>query len=371
MDLQLREQLNELLSTYGLSDYEGQWIAAVVVFCVALVIVYLIRGIVVWRVAKFAERSASVWDDAAVESLRQTRWWFVIAFALFCGSYVIDLPSERTRDVVQAVMVLILLIQMAIWGNVLITAGAKGYVERRRPDDAAAAMTVSALAMIGKLVLFTILFLLALDNTGIDVTALIAGLGVGGIAVALALQNILGDLLASLSIVFDKPFVPGDFIVVGDKCGTVQNIGLKTTRVQSLSGEQLIFANNDLLQSRIQNFKRMSERRVVFSVGLTYDTLRSVLQQVPALLRASVEEQDNVRFDRAHFKAFGDFSLNFETVYYVLIPDFAVYMDIQQAINLSLHDKLEQVGADFAFPTQTLYVEKVSPNSKPDSVAEE
>lgn len=363
----MREKLNEYLSAYGVGDVEGQWIAAVVVFFAALIIVYLIRSIVVWRVAKFAERSTTVWDDAAVESLRQTRWWFVLAFAVFCGSYMIELPGERTRDVLEAVMVLILLLQMAIWGHTLITAGAAGYVERRRPDDPAAAMTVSALAMIGKLVLFTILFLLALDNLGVDVTALIAGLGVGGIAVALAVQNILGDLLASLSIVFDKPFVPGDFIVVGDKSGTVRNIGLKTTRLQSLSGEQLVFSNNDLLQSRIQNFKLMSERRVVFSVGLTYDTPRSVLQQVPDLLRASVEEQENVRFDRAHFKSFGDFSLNFETVYYVLTPDYAAYMDIQQAINLSLHERIEQVGAEFAFPTQTLYVEDMRPDTKTNS----
>lgn len=359
MKIQLPEQWDLWLSQYGLSDYRGSWIFAGGIFVVTLIAVYLVRSIVAWRVSKLAERTSTVWDDAAVDALRQTRFWFVLALAAFCASLALVLPNERLREIIQTAMVLILLLQVGLWGNVLVGSAADRLAAQRAIQDPAAAMTVSALAMIGKLVLLVVLLLLALENMGIDVTALVAGLGVGGIAVALAVQNILGDLLASLSIVFDKPFVLGDFVIVGDQMGTVRHIGMKTTRLESLSGEQLIFSNNDLLQSRIRNFKRMKERRVVFAVGVTYDTPRAILREIPQALRESVEAQQEARFDRAHFKDFGDFSLNYEIVYYVLSPDFALYMDVQQAINLAIHERFEQMGAEFAFPTQTLYVQKL------------
>lgn len=356
MNFRLPVQWDRWLSQYGLSDHQERWLLAAGIFLVTLFTVYLVRSVVAWRVTKLAERTTTVWDDAAVDALRQTRLWFVLALAVFCASLAV-IPNER-REIAQTAMILILLLQLGLWGHVLVGSAAERLVERRGAQDPAAAMTVSALAMIGKLVLFVLLLLLALDNMGIEVTALIAGLGVGGIAVALAVQNILGDLLASLSIVFDKPFVPGDFVIVGDQMGTVRHIGMKTTRLESLSGEQLIFPNNDLLQSRIRNFKRMRERRVVFAVGVTYDTPRVLLREIPKVLRESVEIQSDVRFDRAHFKDFGDFSLNYEIVYFVLSSDFMLYMDAQQAINLAIHERFEQLDVEFAYPTQTLYVQK-------------
>jgi len=174
--------------------------------------------------------------------------------------------------------------------------------------------------------------------------------------VALAVQNILADLFASLSIALDQPFVIGDFIIVGDYLGTVENIGLKTTRVRSLSGEQLIFANNDLLNSRIRNYKRMGERRVVFSFGVTYQTAYDKLKTIPGVVQDIIESYENTRFDRAHFSEFGDFSLAFEVVYFVRSPDYNEYMDIQQGINLALVEHFEQEGIEFAYPTQTLFV---------------
>jgi small-conductance mechanosensitive channel len=223
-------------------------------------------------------------------------------------------------------------------------------------EDAAAATTIGALRFIAKLVLWTAVLLLALDNLGLDITTLVAGLGVGGIAVALALQSVLGDLFASLSIVLDKPFVIGDFIIVGDFLGTVEHIGLKTTRVRSLSGEQLVFSNGDLLSSRIRNYKRMAERRIVFGFGVVYQTPAEQLEAIPGMVREFIESLEKTRFDRAHFKGFGNFSLDFEVVYYVLVPDYNIYMDIQQQINLALYRRFEQDGIEFAYPTQTLYV---------------
>jgi small-conductance mechanosensitive channel len=167
---------------------------------------------------------------------------------------------------------------------------------------------------------------------------------------------VLGDLFASLSIVLDRPFVIGDFIIVDDMVGTVEYVGLKTTRVKALSGEQLVFSNSDLLSSRIRNFKRMYERRIVFSLGVTYQTPRAELERIPGMIRTAVEQQAHTRFDRSHFKEYGDFSLNFETVYFVLVPEYNVYMDSQQAINFEIHRAFEEAGIEFAYPTQTLFV---------------
>lgn len=206
--------------------------------------------------------------------------------------------------------------------------------------------------------LWSVIVLLTLDNLGFDVTALVAGLGIGGVAVALAVQKILGDLFASLSIVLDKPFVIGDFIIVGEHLGTVEHIGLKTTRIRSLSGEQLIFSNSDLLGSRIRNFKRMYERRVVFTIGVVYQTPLEKLALIPSIIREIIESQKPVRFDRSHFKEYGAFSLNFETVYWVQNPDFNTYMDIHQAINLEIYRRFTREGIEFAYPTQTLFINR-------------
>jgi small-conductance mechanosensitive channel len=170
------------------------------------------------------------------------------------------------------------------------------------------------------------------------------------------MQNVLGDLFASLSIVLDKPFVLGDFLIVDEHLGNVEHIGLKTTRVRSLWGEQLIFSNSDLLNSRIRNLGRMQERRTVFALGVTYQTPREKLTRIPGILREAVEAQEKTRFDRSHFKAYGDFSLNFETVYYVTVADYNAYMDVQQAINLRIHERFEEEGIEFAYPTQTLFL---------------
>ncbi|MDP7260201.1 MAG: mechanosensitive ion channel family protein, partial [Anaerolineales bacterium] len=203
---------------------------------------------------------------------------------------------------------------------------------------------------------WSIILLLALDNLGIEISGLLTGLGIGGIAVALAVQNILSDLLAYVSIMLDRPFTVGDFIVVDDRMGTVERIGLKTTRMRSLSGELLIFANHDLLGSRLSNFQDREDRRVVFTIGVTYDTPAAKLASIPEIMREVVSAQQQVRFDRSHFHSFGDFSLQFETVYYVNSADYGVYMDVQQNINLELVRRFERADIEFAFPTQTVHL---------------
>jgi small-conductance mechanosensitive channel len=342
------------------SFYENpvrQWLIALAIALAVVLVLRIVVAIIVGRVAAFSKRTESQWDDILADTLRKTKMIILILAGVYAGSHVLDL-SDTAGSWLSKGIILVLWLQVGIWASTALGSWLKAYRERKLAEDPSAATMVTAASFVGRIVLWAVVLLLVLDNLGVEVTALIAGLGVGGIAVALALQNILGDLFASLSIIVDKPFVIGDFIVVGDFLGSVETIGLKTTRVRSLSGEQLIFSNNDLLSSRVRNYGRMLERRVVFSIGVTYQTPREKLEKIPRLIRESVELQPEIRFDRAHFKEYGDFSINFETVYYVLSRDYNQYMNTQQAINLAIHERFEGEGIEFAYPTQTLHLVK-------------
>jgi small-conductance mechanosensitive channel len=291
----------------------------------------------------------------------KTSWVFLLALAIFAASRVLDLSSGVSRFIAQAT-VIIGLIQAGLWINTLVSFFVHRYREERLKEDPAGVTTITGIALLIRIGVWLLVVLLALANAGVQIAPLLAGLGVGGIAVALAVQTVLKDLLASLSIILDKPFVVGDFLIVNDLMGSVEHIGLKTTRLRSLSGEQLVFSNNDLLESRIRNFGRMRERRATFTIGVTYQTPREKLARIPSLLKAAVEAQPQTRFDRAHFKTYGSFSLDFETVYFVAVPDMTKYLDIQQAINLHIHEQFEKEGIEFAYPTQTIFM---APTAEP------
>ena len=215
---------------------------------------------------------------------------------------------------------------------------------------------IRTLGLLGKVALWTVMVLLALHNVGVNVTALVAGLGIGGIAVALALQNILADVFSSIAIILDKPYQVGDFIAVGDSMGTVERIGLKTTRIRSLSGEQLVFSNSELLKSRIRNFRRMAERRVEFAIGVPYNTPVEKVERVSTILREIISETPNVRLERATFKEFGESSLTVECVYFVKDIGYSLYLGVQERINLEILRRLQEEGIEPAHPNRTLYV---------------
>jgi len=346
----------DFLQTTLFGNSLRSWAIAVGITIVTFAILRLFTVRVIGRLTRLADRTENRWDDVIAASLDATRSVLLLIVALFAGGSFLSL-SDRVMSGLQSVTIIALLVQGGFW----ISAGINGWIgiqsEERRDEDAAAVMTMNVVGIAARIVLWSMVLLLTLDNLGVDVTALVAGLGIGGVAVALAAQNILGDLFASLSIVLDKPFVLGDFLAVGDFLGAVEQIGLKTTRVRSLSGEQLVFSNADLLSSRIRNFGRMYERRVASKIGVTYQTPRAQLERIPQIIREAVEEQgDLVRFDRSHFQAWGDFSIVFETVYFVLSPDYKVHMDVQQAIALRVHERFEAEGIEFAYPTQTVFL---------------
>ena len=339
-----------------------EWGLALLVAVVLFVALKLIQTLLVSRLKPFAEKLAAETGPLVIEALTSIRLWLVLVVAIFAAAQFVAL-SPKAMALVNSLTIVACLLQVALTGNSLVRRVVAGYTKKNLQTDAASVTTVSTLGFLSQLGLWTIVVLLALQNLGVDVSALVAGLGIGGIAVALAAQNVLGDLFASLSIMLDKPFVLGDFIIIGEQMGTVEKIGIKSTHLRSLSGEQLIISNADLLKSRIRNFKRMQERRIVFSVGLTYQTPPEKLSQAAAMLREIVETQQQVRFDRAHFKTLAASSLDFEVVYFVLSADFYLYMDIQQRINLQMIERFAAAGIEFAYPTQTLFMQRGQPSS--------
>lgn len=347
----------DFLQTQIASNSLQTWLIAAIIALAALLVAGIFRFISCRQLNRLVTHTDAPLWPVLLAVVKRTKWLFITLLALFIGTSVIELPGTLRANFT-TIVIIALLIQTGLWGTAALQVIIEQYRQRQLDKDPASITTLSVLNLISKIILWSIIVLLVLDNLGVNITALVAGLGVGGIAVALAVQTILGDLFASLSIVLDKPFVVGDFLIVDDLLGSVEYVGLKTTRLRSLSGEQLIFSNSDLLKSRIRNYGRMYERRVVFNIGVTYQTPRDKLIKIPKIIREAVEQQDKTRFDRSHFKEYGDFALIFESVYYVLGPDYNEYMDIQQAINLHIHEGFEQEGIEFAYPTQTLFVQK-------------
>ncbi len=314
------------------------------------------------KLCALAKTSAAHWDDILARCLSRTHGVFLFVLSLYIASGLVG-ASGRGEAIIGKMFVIASFFQLALWGNEILAYGLSRYLAKRYGHSDATLDNLSTYSVIditAKFVLWTVLFLLLLDNLGVNITALVTGLGIGGIAIALAVQNILGDIFASLTIVMDRPFEVGDFIVVDDKSGTVEAIGLKTSRIRSLSGEQLVFPNKKLIEDSIQNFKRMAERRVVFSFKLDYETPSAVLQKIPSLVADIIKAKPEVRFDRAHLSKLGDMALEFEAVYIVLSTDYNKHMDIQQAIFIEVIEAVRKLKASFSYPTPSVQIDSAN-----------
>ena len=329
------------------------WIIAAAQFAVWFTVLPLLRAFITRRVKALTPEQSAAPLELVLALLKKTTRLFLVVVASWLALRWLTIPEQFDRWIMAALL-LVLWLQVARWG----TATVNYLIEQRRRRDEAAtegAASLNILRFVGVALVWVIAFLMLLANLGINITTLIAGLGIGGIAIALAVQNVLGDLLASLSIALDKPFKVGDFLTIGDEKGTVEHIGIKSTRLRSISGEQIVMSNSDLLSSRVRNFGLLFERRINFKIGIVYETPREKIERVPKILESVIRAQPRARFDRAHFAAFGDFSLNFEAVYFVLDPAYGTYMDTQQAINLSLLEEFQKAGIEFAYPTVVQY----------------
>ncbi len=291
--------------------------------------------------------------------LLKTRRLFFLIIALYFGSFPLSLPAPVV-EVFGQVLFLALLIQIGLWGTWWLGNWAKITFKEKKETNSAQASAVGLLKILGQTILWVFLVVAGLSNLGFEVSTLVAGLGVGGIAIALASQKILEDLFASLTIILDRPFVVGDYIVSNDIRGTVKKIGLKTTLVRSLEGEMLILPNSDLLESRLRNFRRMEERRALLNIGVVYQTPLEKLKSIPGKIQEIIEAQENTRFDRAHFKEYGPHSLNFEIVYFLTSRDYHLYMDTLQEVNLEIFELFSKEKIEFAYPTQTILFDGTS-----------
>lgn len=353
--------MQESLSATYFNNSVQDYLIALGIILVGLTVVRIFKSIFLQKIKKWTSRSQTQFDDFIVKVLEKFILPALYFIVIYIGIHYLTLTERVSKILGVAITVIVTFFVLRFISSVILLLLQNNVRKQERGEEKV--KQIGGLMIIINIVIWIIGLIFLFDNMGYDVTAVVTGLGIGGIAVALAAQNILGDLFNYFVIFFDKPFEVGDFIIIDDKMGVVDYIGIKTTRVKSLSGEQLIFSNSDLTNSRIHNYKRMERRRVVFKIGVEYQTSMENLKNIPQILRTAVENQEKIQFDRAHLAAYGDFSINYEVVYYVLSSDFNVYMDIQQNINLYIFEEFEKAKIQFAYPTQTLFVNQMKNNN--------
>lgn len=346
-----------------LGNTTADWLVALVAALAVAAGLDALKSILARRLALLAARTETKLDDIAVAALRSTKLLVLGIVGIHVGASLLALP-DKAQLFISRVAIVAVLVQVAIWGDHALRTWLAA-TRAQRNEDPDRITSSAAITFLVRVALWAVVALMVLDNLGVNITTLVASLGIGGIAIALAVQSILGDLFASLSIVLDKPFVVGDFIIVDKMLGTVERIGLKTTRVRSLSGEQIVFSNNDLLKSRIQNLRRMESRRVVFSVGVSHLTPAPLLRELPATIEEIVAGQPQVRFDRAHLNGIAAPVFSYEVVYYVDNTDYTVYMNVQQEIYLRIIDALQARGVELALPVQTVRLARAAAPGAP------
>jgi small-conductance mechanosensitive channel len=347
-------RLGDLLSHHWYGGSVRTWLLALGVAVGLSALLLATRGLVARRLERVASRTPNPFDDLAVTLVRRTRAYAIVALSLAAAAQLLALPVRAELYLGRFAKVVFLL-QLGVWGSAIIAFWVQRYVDQRVPGQTAGRGSAAALNFFGRIVLWAFVIVLVLEALGYSPRALVTGLGIGGIAVALAAQNVLGDLFAALAIYLDKPFVVGDSITVDGFQGTVEHIGLKTTRVRSVSGEQIVFSNAELLKKVLRNYRRLYERRAFFTVDVVYETPPETAARIPALIRDAVEAQGViVRFGRSHLAALTDSALRFETEYFVLDPDYGKFMDTQQAVYLAVLAKFRAEGIDFAHPTRTI-----------------
>lgn len=340
------------------------WLIAIGIIAGCLIIARIIKSVIITRIRKMASGTKTTLDDFIVSVLDTTVMPFLYIVGAYSGIQYLTI-DPRIQRILHAALLFVSIYYVIRLITKIIAYLFERMLDKRKGHHSKLPQARGILIIIN-IVVWIAGLLFVINNLGYNITSIIAGLGIGGIAIALAAQTVLGDLFSYFVIFFDKPFEVGDFIVNGDKMGTVEFIGIKTTRLRALGGEELIFANTALTNSSLQNFKRMQNRRVVFTLKVVYETPVEKLKSIPAMIRKIIESQPDVKFDRAHLSGLGDFSLNYEIVYIILTDDYNTYMDRQQAIYLDIATEFKKEKIEFAFPTQKLLV-----NNEDDDVQRE
>jgi small-conductance mechanosensitive channel len=349
--------LNALLQYRFFGNPLSDWAIALCAFLVTFTVLPLVRSYVARQARHQAGESHSVPVELVLRLIPRTSRLFLWIVAIKAAESLLELPASVHRALTVLVLVVVWL-QIGLWAMATVNFLLDRQRRRRGEQDTGFVSSLAVINFIAGLGIWTLVALLALDNLGINITALVAGLGIGGIAIALAVQTILGDLLASLSITLDKPFTVGDNVVVDDCSGQVEHIGIKSTRIRSVNGEQIIMSNADLLRSRLRNFGRMEERRGLMTIGIAYETPREKIEQVAGIIEEVIRTRPGIRFERCHFKELGAYALNFEAVFFVLQPKLDALLEAQHHINLGILRAFESRGIELAYPTQKLLLEQ-------------
>jgi len=331
-----------------------KYILSVIIFFIILLASLIIKRIVLENLKKLSKKTSMHWDDFIIDIIKSLTWPFYIAISLLISINFSEFPKiilSTARTVSIVIIAFYTIKSIEKFGEHFLDV----LFEKRNINKKLDKTILNITKPVFKILLWSGAVLVVLQNMGYQVTALLGGLGIAGIAVAFAFQNILTDIFSFFTIYFDKPFEIGDFIALGEDKGTIINIGIMTTRLKTLKGQELIISNKELTEARIQNFKKMEERRTVFTIGVTYETSSKKLKKIPSIITKIISENENTRLDRVHFISFGDFSLNFEIVYFTKTPDYKKYADTRQKINFAIKEQFEEENIEFAYPTQTIY----------------
>jgi small-conductance mechanosensitive channel len=346
----------KVLEQVFLGNRISDYIIAIFTLALSMLFVKVVIRVLIRRLKKLAERTTTKFDDFIIKILEKIGLPALYISCFYVSAKTLKLPSGAGTLINALEMIIItffsarIVVMLAGWGI-------NTYLVKKQQDPTVV-RSLDGMLWAVKILIWVLAVVILLDNLGYKVSTIIAGLGIGGIAVAIAAQALLKDFSSYFSIVFDHPFKIGDFIIIGDFMGTVEYIGIKTTRIRSLGGEQVIFSNTDLTDSRVRNYRLMQKRRVLFRLGVTYQTSLGQLKEIPKIIEEIIKNTKDAAFDRAHFFSYGDFSLIFEVVYFVSSSDYNKYMDIQQEINFAIKEEFEKRGVEFAYPTQTLFVSK-------------
>lgn len=358
----LMPDLTYTIPYYGAVNFDI-FLAAGAVFLGLTGFFWLLRMVVLQRLRGWAQKTSARFDDVLIAAVEDIKAWVYSLIALYAALQFFPLP-ELVDLILRGVFYFAIVWQAINAAGHFIEYFTTSFLEKDEDGDGEvdpnAATASHLVTLLAKIALWALGGLFVLSNLGIEVTSLIAGLGIGGIAIAFALQGVLGDLFASFSIYFDKPFRIGDFISVGNDSGTVEKIGIKSTRLRDLQGEELVISNAELTAARVHNYKKMEERRIVTQFGITYETPQERVKEVPGVVERIFGALDGARLDRVHFTTFGDSALIFEVVYYIETADYTEYLDLQQRFNFDLMTRFAELGIDFAYPTQTIYTKTVS-----------
>ena len=353
--------LNDILQTSYFQNRVQDFLFFLAASALGIIGIQILKIVIERRLKVWAEKTSTTIDDFMVRIIEKQLVPLLYFGAIYLALQTLTLTPAIIKYIDISGLIILTYFGLRLLIS-LINYSLESYLDRREIDTSRQG-SVKGIVKIIKVVIWGIGITFLLDNLGFEISTVVAGLGIGGIAVALAAQTVLGDLFNYFVIFFDKPFETGDFIIIDSYLGTIEHIGIKSTRVRSLGGELLVFSNTDLTNSRVRNYKKMEKRRVVFSLGVIYQTTTEQLKEIPGLIQNVIKGIEKTVFDRAHFSSYGDFSLNFETVYYVLSSDYNKYMDIQQEINFAIKDEFEKRSIEFAYPTQTLFMEKTQENN--------